>query len=129
MKVSFYIFICQTHSINMFERISPTFMKSQTTPYHQKDCLSRSRNRNLSSLAAVQTADYLIHELLIDNQMEFESRGKKRINSLLLMFIIVTHFVHAGPLLPNFILFPTPKQIQIPKKQITHRLTFTLSYF
>lgn len=78
MKVSFYIFICQTHSINMFERISATFMKSQTTPYHQKDCLSRSRNRNLSSLAAVQTADYLIHELLIDNQMEFESRGKKK---------------------------------------------------
>ena len=78
MKVSFYIFICQTHSINMFERISATFMKSQTTPYHQKDCLSRSRNRNLSSLAAVQTADYLIHELLIDNQMEFESREKKK---------------------------------------------------
>lgn len=52
MKVSFSIFICQTHSINMFERISPTFMKSQTTPYHQKDCLSRSRNNNLSSLAA-----------------------------------------------------------------------------
>ena len=45
------------------------------------------------------------------------------------MFIIVTHFVHAGPLLPNFILYPTPQQIQIPKKQITHRLTFNLSYF
>ena len=78
MKVSYSFFFCQTHSINMFERISPTFMKSQTTPYHQKDCLSRSRNRNLSSLAAVQTADYLIHELLIDNQMEFESRRKKK---------------------------------------------------